>query len=310
MKDSMVFRAYIIVTLVAFQVFAADSIAAAGDENVLKEIISNVRSNERLYANIDVILSYKYDVGQNKAVRAKAGEFQAFETQDYKLHFVGQNEFFRLDREGSVGFAGESASFDRIRAYDGATTRLLEQRRYANIIKGRDEVDSEVRPHMIFLRSAPFSVPLSTYLSGHEAMRSDPNANWQPGYTTNVEYKGETKHNELQCHVVWITTSAGGPPNDRWEMLLAEDRNYLPVKASNYMLRFSETIPMGEGEVDQWEEVKPTIWFPKKWGTRIYKWTEISKGLKVVQSRDTYTTEKNLVGCQIRFELFPRCAYP
>ena len=147
----------------------------------LRAITGRVREGEKPYDNIDVHLTYQYDVGGKKFEKAKIapGEnsmFQAWETQDYEIHFVGQGGQFRTDLEGDIGYAGEKHRADRIRAYDGSVTRFYVKGSHENLIEGRSyESDYAVRPHMLLLRMNSFSsIPLSTYLAGHEAMKADP----------------------------------------------------------------------------------------------------------------------------------------
>ena len=61
---------------------------------------------------------------------------------------------------------------------------------------------------------------------------------------------------------MWITALFKGEPHDRWELWLAEDRNYIPVRLVGYTFRFSRDVPVGIGTVSQWRQLKPSIWFP------------------------------------------------
>ncbi|HLN29082.1 MAG TPA: hypothetical protein VK395_15140 [Gemmataceae bacterium] len=238
----------------------------------IQEIIDNVRANELLYENLD--LSYDYSYGVGKPIRfGKPGEagLAATDTVQSKTHFVSQGGLFRVDRQGELQGQNGRISMDRIRAFDGNTTRLYDRKEIGNIIDSRSEDENCLRPHMLLLRFMNYYVPLSTYLSGHKAMAAHPGVNW-PGYTLDVTYQGIAKFESLTCHRVWITTLVNGKPYDRWELWLAEERNFIPARNLAYTFRTSDKEAVGEGTVKLWREVKPGIWFPE--ATTFTAWDE------------------------------------
>jgi hypothetical protein len=92
-----------------------------------------------------------------------------------------------------------------------------------------------MRPHMLLLLDS-ITAPLSTYLQGHKAMAASPDAHWDKRHlgdaiTLENTYQGETTFQGLKCHKVWITeVLSNGYQHDRWELWLAEARNFIPVR--------------------------------------------------------------------------------
>jgi len=277
--------------------------AEAAEQNLmtLHDIIENVRANEELYKNLEVSLEYSYQLEGEAAQEAQKlhgkkpqeGEFLVFETQKYRLHSVSQDGLFRADRTGAASSRGDSHTLDRVRAFDGTITRLYEQHSYANLIQGRSEDETFIRPHMFLLAMMQYFAPLSTYMSGHEAMRAYPGDHWDPSHTLEVIYRGEADFNGLKCHRVWVTTSVPGfGPYCRWELWLAEDRNYIPVRNLAYTCRFSRTEPVGEGVVEKWRELEPGIWFPVEVRNTAYnKWKLLKTGVRENQWTERYLTK-------------------
>ena len=247
-------------------------------------IVTNVRENEALYANIDVDLQSEYfvanadklhaitrsprastasDSDDSPAATPDVGDIALVASRSKQIKYVNQQNLFRLDVTGhSSGPAGD-VSQDRIRAFDGETTRLFDQQAVGNIIRGRQEDENFVRPHMLLLRMMNYLVPLSVYLSGDQAMSRYPDAGWNPSLKLDNTYQGEAEFQGLKCHKVWISTLLpSGDVHDRWELWLAEDRNYLPCRLLGYTMRCSKTVPISEGTVTDFKEVKPGIWFP------------------------------------------------
>ena len=232
----------------------------------LDAIIDNVRQNEALYENIDVLMQTTYknlkEIPKDKGNPGK-DNFKEYKHRQYSIRSVRQDGMFRTEMTGKTMFADKTASDkNRVRMFDGEKTRVAVGNRVGNVITGRSEGGDLMRPHMFFLRPMGIVAPLSTYLQGHKAMAACPTVTWRPSRTLENTYQGEAEFQGLKCHKVWITTLFKGKPHDRWELWLAEDRNYIPVRLVGYTFRFSKDIPVAIGTVSQWRQLKPGIWFP------------------------------------------------
>ena len=151
--------------------------------------------------------------------------------------------------------------------FDGEVTRVFDQKIIGNIIAGRKNDSNVVRPHMLLMRTSLETIRLSTYLQGHVALVADPDINWDPAHTIDVSYQGDDEFLDLKCHKLWVTTSVPREkgrtlPYVRFELWLAERRNYIPVRALVFAFRFSKTLPYKESSVSEFREIEPGIWFP------------------------------------------------
>jgi hypothetical protein len=246
----------------ALALLPAWPLGAYGALDSLEAIIDNVRRNERLYDEFDVTIRSVYEIGKREPAKFQGGMTEVV-AKALQTHYVSQGEMFRVDVAGSVTNTELTRPGDRVRAFDGTTTRLLDQNQIGNIIAGRAEDSDFIRPHMMLLRSSNIKTPLSTYLSGEDAMKAHPMGNWNQGLHLQVSDQGEAEFQGLNCHRVWITTLVeDGHANDRWELWLAPERNYIPVRLLAWTFRWSSSVPIGEGSVSDWFEIEPGIWFP------------------------------------------------
>jgi hypothetical protein len=150
-----------------------DELPARIGQSALTDIIAKVRQNEQLYQDIDVVMRTTYDIG----ARPPTEEDEVIR-QELQTRFVAQGEWFRLEREGGSQDSKNTVSMDRLRAFDGKTTRVLEQKAVGNLSPERLEDENFIRPHLLLLRYTHLAVPLSVYLAGDKAIAAHPNGRW------------------------------------------------------------------------------------------------------------------------------------
>jgi hypothetical protein len=291
---------------------AAAPVQGQAEKAALDDIIAKVRKNEARYDNLEVVLEQASDIGKRKPVEGQfetadgfRGEFREFATHAISLRCISQDgKVYFHETDKPVDSKGKAFSFKRTRVFDGETTRVLTQHdegdkptSRAQLIAGRSDDEHFVRPHMLLLHFMQFRVPLSTYLSGHKAMMEHPTGNWQSELTMENSYHGVETIKGLNCHKVWITTCIGDGDqrvgHDRWELWLAEDRNYIPVRMRGYTFRWSKDVPMSDGVAEDLREIKPGIWFP--FSVRVTAYNQYAlKSLETreLQWRERYTVQK------------------
>jgi hypothetical protein len=300
-------RLWLIAASLALPVLLGSPLSARG-QPTLADIITNVRQNEKLYDDIEVVMSSTYDIGDRKTTEEKEVIKQRTRTR-----FVSQGEWFRLEREGGSQDSKTTTSMDRIRAFDGQTTRVHEQKAVGNISPQRLEDENFIRPHLLLIRYAHVAVPLSVYLSGHKAIQAHPNGRWKPDLAMQVSYEGEAEFNGLKCHKVLVKKILvkSGEAHDAEEYWLAEDRNYLPVRLLAYTYRFSKDIPVGEGDVDKLREIKPGVWFPSDVEVTAYNKFKIQReGRRELQWKERYTVERAELDPKYDREFFANVDFP
>jgi hypothetical protein len=237
----------------------------ASAEVTLADIIRNLQQNEELYENIEIAMQETYDIGDRKPEGFEFSGRKGSEIshKQSETRCVSQGKWFRIDRKGVSKNAKRAFSLDRFRAFDGEKTRVFEQNAIANISDERLEDSTFIRPHMLAIRYMDLPIPFSVYLSGHEAIRKHPLAQWSESLTLDVSYEGEDTLANLTCHRVFVMVrTKSGHVSSRVEFWLAEERNYLPIKRYLFSPSKSKTIPIGESTMSDLREIKPGIWMP------------------------------------------------
>ncbi len=228
-------------------------------ELTIEEVIENVRQHEKIYLDIEVSMSSVYEVKEKEIAN-----YPYVIERNEQINYVLQGDLFRVERTGHSRKSKSTSSRDRIHSFDGSFSRILEQNAIGNINHGRLADRDAIFPHMILLRTTSYSsVPLSVFLSGHEAIRAHPDGRLSDGKTFQVMYGGECKIKDLNCHKVIVTSfTASKKVSSKYEIWLAESRNYLPVKRLFFRPKYSNDIPEAEGIVNEFREISEGVWFP------------------------------------------------
>ncbi|MEM9643367.1 MAG: hypothetical protein AAF989_00120 [Planctomycetota bacterium] len=282
-------------------------------EDRLDQVIANVMENEGLYANIDVTMR---QVRQSARHRPSASNLAVREVmfRDQSVHWVHQGERFRLEMKGDSYSGYGAKNRDRIRAFDGKTTRLFDQGAVGNIIRGPSWDSNAIRPHMLLMRYSSHGFPLSTLLKGDEAIANHPAGQPQrEGLQRRIEYTREDTFKDLHCHVVTVSTYnlRSKSVSSRREYWLAETRNYLPIRLLSYSSRGSNDVAGGEGVVDRLRELHPGIWFPEKAHFTSYdKLSLKSTGRQKRSWEDSYEIKAVSLNPMYDAEFFSRVEFP
>ncbi len=226
----------------------------------LAEIIRQVRQNESLYSNIEVRWKFIYQIPD------QASEAEKLITASRStLHYVNTGERFLLRENGLRLRDSQQVSRDYVSAFDGETTRVVDNARRASIFEGRVLPAQHFDPYMILRKmgSSSTKYPLSTYLSGHDAARKHPDGDREIG-AYEVTYEGEEQFTGLKCKKVrvWGVKRNNNRWHHVWEFWIAEARNHLPVRLLCFDLSKSAEIPTFEGALEDLKEIAPGVWFP------------------------------------------------
>ncbi len=235
-------------------VLAADP----SEDSRLVELTENIRRAEKLYSDIEVRVHTAYDIGTRKP----SSENEVI-TKQYDTRFISQGDYFRLERVGN-STSSRTITVDRIRAFDGETTRVLEQGAVGNITTGRIEDEGFIKPHLLVIRHTDLAVPFSVYLAGEDAVRGHVNGRLAENLGMAVTYLGEEDFDGIACEKVLVNvlSKPSGTPHDGRIFWIAASRNYLPIRQQAFTYRFSKDIPVGESIARDLREVSPGVWFP------------------------------------------------
>jgi len=250
-------------------------------ENRLEKIVAEVQRWERQYENIEVLIRERYT---HHGVRRLAQYYRkhrdewksrpimlsATAQQTRTIKIIAQVPCFRMEIEGERRDGmGNTEPICRIRAFDGKKTRLMALPDYGEIVDGRRE-EIMPRPHkLLFMHWPSQPAPLSDFLRAdfsHPSLR-----NWSD-LVLRVRYLRKEEMNRLTTDVIEMTSynKYDGTLNSRTVMWLVENHNYIPVKIATYTGRWSLRLPSSEAVVDEWQELRPGLWYPKKFHTIKY----------------------------------------
>jgi hypothetical protein len=262
--------------MVLFGVFAMVLPLTAYCSEDLKDIIVNIRANERLYKNLDVVIHYEY-VDSQEWLSYQEG-FLPIKQEVIDIRYVKQEGMFHLAVQGIVHRMAseqkeETVARNKILLFDGNTSRALQGNR-ANIIAGPTLDKDMISPHMLIIKTGGYPVPLSTYMEGHQAMLAYRGLKWDPGIHIHTESQGEEVIDNHLCQKVAIkhVIAANGYLHSAWVFWLATDRNYLPLRCEAYAYNDSKTIPAGQAVSRDLREIAPGVWFPHEVICTRYNW--------------------------------------
>ncbi len=263
------------------------------DQSRLRQITDNIRQNEALYDDLEVVWEFRY-----RKLNPKRPDPRMIISSEAGGRSVSQGRFFYVDIEGeNLDFDGQQRSIARRRGFDGATTRLVERKALANVIKGREEDSQAFHPHRIPFRREFMMVPLSTYVRGAEAIKAHPSGHVDAGVIMRVSYKGEDEVAGLMCQKIGIERlleTEGGPVKSGENVVwLAQERNFLPVKTDGYYFRASVDLPISECVLSDLREIDPGVWFPFHAVLTVYDEVSLREDNAVMLAwQDEYEIEK------------------
>ncbi len=302
-----------VIEVVASAVLLATCVPLRGEVK-LADVVENVRKNEQLYGDIEIVMQESYDIGTRTPANGQLGGNESNEVfrKNSRTRYVSQGKWFRVERDGASQITGKTLSLDHIRAFDGETTRVFDQSAIGNISKARLEDAKSIRPHMLPSRYMDLPVPLSVFLSGHEAIRAHPNAQWSPNLKMQVAYDGDHEYDGLNCHKIVVTTVTNtGHVSTRTMFWLAEERNYLPIRRFTHTPRFSNDVPTNQTTMSDLRQIKPGIWFPFEVKTTAYnKFTLQREGRQKLQWQERYAVESAELNPKYDREFFSNVEFP
>ena len=251
---------------------------SAGERDAVREIADNVRANEQLYRNIELVFRWKYDLREPDAEANR----DALKHLDAGVRCVLQDGLLYFKIDGTAeGVDSKRASADTEQAFDGEYTRVYERRWIGNIHHGRFQDGRLPRPHTLIFRMGQMSRPLSAQL-----LASDYNER----FAIRVAYMGEEDIDGLNCVKLrvdlWSKDEAPPPREqmDNWWIWLATDRNYLPIRHVGYAPSYSADLPIQTGTANDLREIAPGVWFPFRVDVTVFDELKLTKGEAVVSN--------------------------
>lgn len=253
----------------AHSVLAQDQPVVPSSQEAL-EIIDNVRRNERLYRDVEIRLRYTYDLHDRDPASACSAVNEVTD-QLAQIQYIAIGDWFKVENTREIRTASRTSQIHRLHGFDGDQDKLLEGS-VGNVAEVRGEDSDFVFPHTLMLKSYKFSLPLSVYLAGHEAILGHPGKGRynKPSMTAQTTYLGEDEVLGLRCQKILVKILSNGDEYNGDLFWLASERNFLPVKRYAYTYPVSREIPMAESYCRDLREIEPGVWFPFEVETTAY----------------------------------------
>ncbi len=244
-----------------------DSTSNDSDMKML-QVISNVRANEKLYADIDLVVSIEYHVGDTEDDLPNT-----IVSLTKKSHTVAQNSMMYRDLfSDEVLLNGEKRKDRSFYVFDGESSTTVFPNKMTNIQPGDGGVVSENDPHTTLIGASwGFFLPLSTFLEGTKSMKENVGAGFYSGYwNTSSYFEKEEVVEGLKSVKIRVDSLFGGDNDPKLKnklisrrfLWLAVDRNYIPVKSETYYPLDSDTQCFEYGYNSDWKEIELGIWYP------------------------------------------------
>lgn len=234
----------------------------------MQRIISNVRANEKLYSDMDLVVSFEYHVGDTEDDLPNT----IVSLKKYS-HTVSQDGMMYRDLfSDEVLLNGENRKDRSLYVFDGESSTTVFPNKITNIQPGDGGIVSENDPHTTLIGAAwGFFLPLSTFLEGSKSMKTSVGAGFYSGYWNTSSYFDKEEFVDGMRSVKIRIDSLFGGDNDpklnnklisRRFLCLAIDRNYIPIKSETYYPLDSATQCFEYGHNSDWKEIELGIWYP------------------------------------------------
>lgn len=299
----------------------------------LQALIREVEQQEALYRNLKLQMQLVYQqplkpADPEKQTNLKSELTLIVQGEQYRQekqtkgrfqqgYFVPPNKpyhhYSNGTQESCQVYDGETlqkfSHYDRDR---GLTTDERQTGGYGDITHKQVRMENLLRPHMLLSNHGP-RIPLSTWLKGTAAVAESPglpNYDNRTAYTT--EILGEETVQGLKCLKVQIDRRRNSGKSEHRDVLwLARERNLLPVQAATYQLSRSAEIPQSEAWVDEWLEVRPGIWFPRRFHTDRLDWIMyVLKKKQQVGWQKAYVVESVELDPSLPADTFTKLEFP
>jgi hypothetical protein len=246
--------------------------SALSDESIptIDEVIENIRTNESLYSNIEIIVNKVTDLNPASKPFETPNIMERSESRYRVIHQDGMQYQHFLERNRSIG-QSDFVQYENRAGYDGHTFRSVTNDDLANLIEGEPRaIDYRFTPHVLMFSSYNHD-SLESILSN--SVKKVSTGGGKANRHSDCRVIGFENVSGLRCvkllHREWMEKSGSekGSHNYYW---LAVDRNYIPAKILSRSYRISKDFDAHVNTIDEWGEVKTGIWYPKRATVLIY----------------------------------------
>jgi len=294
-------------------VFAMTEVRTRADDGSrLSTLIENVRSQEALYADLEV--KWSFSIRKEHLSGDPPG---VIDSASVAFRSVRQGGLSYLKLDGSAAsLEGTLVDPNFLLGYDGEVTRSFRSDGQIANVQQRRVVDSRFfTPHTIVLEHYAIGFPLSTLLQGDRAIKAHPGGRNFSSDRIETSYIGEEEVDGVTCQKVaieWVDPKAESRTvNSRSLLWLAPLRNYLLLKEEGYNpIVDSPTIPVEVGVAKDLREMATGIWLPFAVDITIYSQLAARENRLVVDQRKSIEVEAATLTPDYDISLFRDIPFP
>ncbi len=302
-------------------------LVADEEEDALLRLTDDVAENEAHYQDCALVLSSTYWVADWVFAKADANDLVGSLRIISQISIIQKDQHFRSRDTGTSLTLGGVDISDNVDVFDGrihqsfrkntgieiGTGHILRSESWGGMEEHSPVLTNLSRPHMLLLEMGAPNVPLSIYMQGAKAVLAYPNPGYFPkGKELRLSDLGSAEFQGLDCRRILIEVLSGnGRPSHRRDVWLAVDRNFIPVRKVAYTYRISKVIPGSESIVDEWQEIRPGVWFPVKAHTIAYDSDAIKRqGKQVPRWEKEYSVDSISLEPLTTAETFTKLDFP
>ncbi len=291
----------------------------APTDQAVAKLIESLRAAEKQFANLETVVKKKRQRPDRstpiKARRGKAIIFANFHEEVAARTVVQGDLFFSKMTLSRKSTNLRNVTVERTVAYDGRQTRTVEAGSAANLHEGKSIL---VRPLPPQAWPLGISVSLSDFLAGSTSADEPQRTTVDSLLTDNVrapiaaidpKIAGEETLKGLAClRLEFEQEDAQDGERYRVRLWLAKERHLIPVRQEVSVDSDNGPVLAGESRVEDWLEVKPKIWLPKRITCVTY---EPQPGKTRKESRrETFLVEKASLDVHYPPEFFRDVKFP
>jgi hypothetical protein len=285
--------------LLVFPLFQA---GAAQDAPNLDDVIRNVQASEKLYRNVDVQWTTKYELVKEDSME------NAYRKMTRTRRWVSQDNNFRGEwRETGSILTGEAVESFQLTTYDGTKTRT----RNGGLVNLRDgrhcDTTFTYRPHTVLLEQGFVFFPLSTFLRGDESIMADLNATIAQKFCHRISVVGTETVDGNRCIVINVESVKKDAPSVKGRFLisLCIDKQFIPIRYQGFASYLSTTTPIDSCRVTKWREIEPGVFIPSEWSIETIDDYELrTTGKVVLSNRQTATVDSITLNPKLEEKFF------
>lgn len=297
----------------------------------LQALINELEQQEAFYSELELKLheNYQQPPGDTRptwkveneteySILVQGEKFRQEETTAGNFRLLTQtprkNQRHSLEGMNTTLTLFDGTTYRRFHEFDHESPRAVGQRNQNKLGEFSDlpkRMENYGRPHML-LESSP-QVPLSIFLSGKKAMVHFPGlpAHLKP-FQVKAWIEGTGEIQGLKCtQVVVERLNDSGVRFSKQILWLAQERNLIPVKIVTYHDQFSREKPCEEAFVDEWQQLRPGVWFPRTFHTDRLDWImNVLKKKQQVGWQKAYVVESVELDPSLPADTFTKLDFP